>query len=1325
MSQKSLRSSKLAVALFLVLMLVGSSIYYICFASDLSIVPTSVEVKLDKEMMQISFSAHSEFANPIPATLRLQVVDLDGKNVVQDTRTIQLQPDTKKYTISIPAKIEQDKSPEYVLKYSLTREGGYGVKGSRSLFAAISQIETKVFGQRELYTGSKAAFRIIALNHASNEPIPDAEVTISLPSADKDKPIILYTGKTNKRGTVDASFSIPASINADQSELTIKLDSSLGSDIVKEKIKFKRGYRILLTTDKPLYQPGQTIHIRSLSLNIPNLKPARRMPMLIEVMDSKGNKVFKKELKTDRFGIAASEFVLADEVNMGVYAVKATLDKVESEKKVTVDRYVLPKFKVEVKTDKQYYLPGETIKGDIQSDYFFGKPVAGGTVTVVASKFEVTFTEFARVEGTLDKDGHYKFEIKLPEYFAGTPLEQGNASVKLEVGIIDTADHKQEKTSMISISKDPINIYLIPESGQVVPNVENIVYILTSYPDGTLAQCGIALESPAETEFPTMGIRQYRFVPKTNSTKFIISAWDKQGNRAKKEQIFNADTTRDAILLRPNKSLYQVGDKAQLQIFTTQPKGTFYLDVIKDGQTMLTKSIDFEHGKAVLDFDIDQSLVGSIQFHAYLITRTTDIIRDTRLVYVNPADDLKIAITPDKQTYRPGEEANLQFLVEDKTGHPVLAALGISIVDEAVFALQDMQPGLEKVYFTLEKEIMKPRYEIHGYSIEDLIKDTGQKPPVVMPIEEKAHGWSPLQQEAATVLLASAPKPAPFTLAVNTFDQKESKYQDAIVKRIDKDYQHIWKGIQAYYQKHNEYPTKDQGIEIVVKEGFLRDTDLLDPWGIRYKTQPCSCGRYHSLTLISAGPDSIWNTNDDVTVPIPWGSRKGGILQQRIRGFAGGLEMNGDVLAARAVPEAPAAMKMMEAATFDKAEERLEAKGTVSTSGGKLKEEVRLRMYFPETLYFNPAFITDQTGKGTLKVTMADSITSWRISALGSATDGRMGSIDSPLRVFQDFFIDIDFPVALTQNDELSVPIAVYNYLPGAQTVKLEVTPEPWFELKDEKTKTVKLQKDEVRAVYYSIKVKEIGNHKFTVYAYGTKLNDAIQRSIEVVPDGKEYQVSISDRLSKDIEKEIVIPQEAIDHANKLQVKVYPGIFSQIVEGLASMLRMPFGCFEQTSSVTYPNILVLDYLKTTKQVTPEIQMKAEGFINAGYQRLLSYEVPGGGFEWFGNAPANKILTAWGVMEFSDMAKVFNVDPAVISRTQAWLIKQQNQDGSWTPDKSYLHAESWQKIQNSNLLVTAYITWALLRTDIKEKELDKAIDYLKQHAKEANDIYVAG
>ena len=50
---------------------------------------------------------------------------------------------------------------------------------------------------------------------------------------------------------------------------------------------------------------------------------------------------------------------------------------------------------------------------------------------------------------------------------------------------------------------------------------------------------------------------------------------------------------------------------------------------------------------------------------------------------------------------------------------------------------------------------------------------------------------------------------------------------------------------------------------------------------------------------------------------------------------------------------------------------------------------------------------------------------------------------------------------------------------------------------------------------------------------------------------------------------------------------------------------MPGGCFEQTSSSTYPNVLAPDYMKRTKKLAPEVHAKAEGYIANGYQRLLT------------------------------------------------------------------------------------------------------------------------
>ena len=44
--------------------------------------------------------------------------------------------------------------------------------------------------------------------------------------------------------------------------------------------------------------------------------------------------------------------------------------------------------------------------------------------------------------------------------------------------------------------------------------------------------------------------------------------------------------------------------------------------------------------------------------------------------------------------------------------------------------------------------------------------------------------------------------------------------------------------------------------------------------------------------------------------------------------------------------------------------------------------------------------------------------------------DWKMGNASGALRVFQDFFVDINAPVSLTQNDIVDIPVAVYEQLP-------------------------------------------------------------------------------------------------------------------------------------------------------------------------------------------------------------------------------------------------------------------------------------------------------
>ncbi|HSR29203.1 MAG TPA: alpha-2-macroglobulin family protein, partial [Anaerolineae bacterium] len=442
---------------------------------------------------------------------------------------------------------------------------------------------------------------------------------------------------------------------------------------------------------------------------------------------------------------------------------------------------------------------------------------------------------------------------------------------------------------------------------------------------------------------------------------------------------------------------------------------------------------------------------------------------------------------------------------------------------------------------------------------------------------------------------------------------------------------------------------------------------------------------------------------------------------------APGLGRQGMIVEEVAFDLAAPPMAAMPAATAAPEPQMVEVEAPAEGAGAQQQQEAPLlRQFFPETMYWNPEAVTDAGGQWQAELDLAHTITTWRLTALASAQDGRLGSATAPIRVFQDFFVDIDLPLALTQGDEVSMPVAVYNYLETGQQVQLTLEAQDWFESLGESSQNVEIAPGDVTVVYFPIKVTATeGRFRPVVTAMGEKMSDAttLRHDVQILPNGKRFDETHSDRLVGDTEQMVTIPQAAIPGTSHIYVKIYPGILSQVVEGLDALLRMPFGCFEQTSSTTYPNVLVLDYLKSTSQTSPEVQMKAEQYINLGYQRLTTFEVPGGGFSLFGDPPADRMLTAYGLMEFSDMARVHPVDQAIIDRAAGWLLSQQNGDGSWENDQGLVHEHSWQNLGNERLPVTAYIVWALTEAGFEDDAgTQKGLDYVREFWGEADDAY---
>ena len=1314
---------------------------------------------------------------------------------------------------------------------------GVGVNSLRVASRHATPQEAVVLGQWSITPGVPTAYRVFVLNGITSAPIAEASVKAGLITAEGRT---IWRGKatTDSQGIAEITPDLPPDLPEGDYKLEVMTSSDEGRSGISRSVTVKRSFRVMVTTDKPLYQPGQVMHIRTLSLATADLRPVGGRDTVIDVQDAKGNKVFKKKEQTSEFGIASAHFELADQVNTGSYTVSATVGDTTSERSVTVERYTLPKFRIDLTVDKGFYEPGATLKGDLSAQYTFGKPVAGGKVHIVASEYVETFRPFATAEGETDAEGQFHFEIPLKEQFVGQELKQGDAFVSLEATVTDTADHTQQKTLEATVTSRPIRIDVLPESGALVQNIENILYIVTAYPDGRPARTKLTIGATNQVaQTSEMGIAKVKITPTGPNLKLTILAEDERGVQAQVSRELRVGERTDAFLLRTDRAVYRTGETANLTVLSAARSGRVFLDVVKDRRTMLMKAIDVQDGRGELALDLPPDVFGTLELHAYRILRDGNIIGDTKVVQVNRADDLKITAELDKETYRPAEKALLQFIVSRADGEPAQAALGLAGVDEAVFALSEMRPGLERVYFMLQEEILKPRYEIHArlpVSPEQTVTpDTNPTPELeeasvvlfsgaegsgaperqMSPTFEENNQRYAEEQRQYSRHVKAAVALVPFglyvllTLPIIIYAVSKLFHRRPIEGASDEDLQGLRNavhGMLAWWVGGLYLPIggflvvgvavslfhpDDAGtaaalgagavalvafVKLLISVIRLRRTSASDAFPLLRKFATLLVPAYPLLAIAFASLVGAANAQPQLLqdervigvfavmaamtlLVVPALSIAGNCALQRVslgrwlwlalsRSLAvaastalllammmpplssarvgkvqGTMEQVGGDLEDR-VFNMPAGMDRL--IEHDSALGRgvptvLEAPGTV---GEALKEPTRIRRYFPETLLWNPELITDAAGRAQLEIPLADSITTWRIAMSAVSKRGELGSATKGLRVFQDFFVDIDFPVALTQHDVVSVPVAVFNYLDKPQTVRLEAQAGDWCELLDEPIKTIEIGAREVTSVYFRLRAQTPGRHSLTLKASGSEMADAVERTVMVSPDGKEFVQTINGYLDENLTREIVIPEDAIDGASDLLVKIYPGSFSQVVEGLDSIFQMPFGCFEQTSSVTYPNVLVLDYMRRTKQIKPEIEMKALNFINLGYQRLLSYEVAGGGFSWFGGAPAHNVLTAYGLTELSDMAKVDEVDPDVIARTRKWLYSIQEGDGSWKPSVGGIAEGAINQFQGAVLRTTAYVAWALAESSEADQQLGRALDYVVGKGADTDDAY---
>ncbi len=1139
----------------------------------------------------------------------------------------------------------------------------------------LDRQQTLVFGQTRLAPGSESALRVIVREAKSAEPIADADVQVSLAPQEGGAPTLLYSGRSGPDGAVAASFTVPETAAITQT-LVVEARSPAGHDVVRQPVTVERAYRLLLTTDKPVYQPGQVVHMRALAFSTLDMRAVAGGEVRFLVEDPKGNKVFRKTVTTSEFGVAAADLTLADEVTHGDYKVSVSLFDTTSEKTVSVRPYVLPKFAIKISTERSYYLPGERVAGTVQCDYFFDKPVADGEVEILGSVFDVEEVQVVSISGRTDAQGRYAFEFDLPEYFAGRGLERDEAEFSLQVTVTDQARHVEQASQTLPIARSPIIVEAVPEAGVLKPGVENRLYILTSYPDGRPARTRLSVaigDVTAVLDTSDFGLAELTLTPSPAATRLLVAASDPTGRSVRREIDLKADESAGVVLLRPDRATYHVGDTMHLVALTTAGSGSLFLDIVKEGQTLSTRSQPVQDGRAEFAIDLSGDLFGTLALHAYKVLADGSIIRDTRLVVVDAPRDLRTDIAADRPTYRPGESARLTFTTHAETG-PVAAALGVAIVDESVFAVMEQDPGFARLYFLLQKELLEPRYQVKGFTVPEVLTRTEDIELQLAQDRAARAAWAPVPAGGLTLAANSRPSkveaaararrvgltrvanltlvalilvPLALWVAVTiglratgvlgralgrfalvvlglTFGSPFAcvalypllllaqelpggvglalvrlvilapivAWLAAVIAltvyawlRRDERTRIVWLLLVAWVGLgvlltwilvRGAVPNEWLGALAILS--YLGGLLALLLFGIGLTTEGRWAPGIAVIALVVCFVPAVvttamlpevlrsasWSCSPDGQPPLARTGRCGPVLAtigdpRLYMGPLGWLTgcapgSSSDALQGLPLPlmgglagkEAPRPQPTP-------APTQPEAKPAVAS------EAPRVRQFFPETLLWLPELRTDADGFVQLDVPLADSITTWRVTALASTQDGRLGLANAALRVFQDFFVDIDLPVALTQSDEVAIPVAIYNYLPEAQEVRLEVQPEAWFELQDAPAKSIRIEANDVDVVYFRIRVLRFGEQAFQVTAYGDRMSDAIRRSVTVIPDGRLYRQSQSDWLKASTAVQAAIPAPAISGTARIEVKVYPGPVSQVVEDLERILRLPHG----------------------------------------------------------------------------------------------------------------------------------------------------------------------
>lgn len=261
--------------------------------------------------------------------------------------------------------------------------------------------------------------------------------------------------------------------------------------------------------------------------------------------------------------------------------------------------------------------------------------------------------------------------------------------------------------------------------------------------------------------------------------------------------------------------------------------------------------------------------------------------------------------------------------------------------------------------------------------------------------------------------------------------------------------------------------------------------------------------------------------------------------------------------------------------------------------------------------------------------------------------------------------------------------------------------------------KAIAIKANDGGALSFMIRPKRVGPITIKVTSTSTLAGDGIERTLHVEPEGvPQYlnqAVFVDLRQSRQFESNFTldIPKNAVPDSVRIEASAVGDLLGGSVKNLDKLIRLPLGCGEQSMLKFVPNIVVLDYLRASNQLTPAVEAKAKKYLASGYQHMLSFKHNDGSFSAFGpvtEESGSTWLTAFVARSFIQASKHIDIEPRVITDALNWLSKVQTANGN-LPEVGQVISSSMQGgAAGSNVALTAYVLVALLEDRVRVHQL---------------------